>query len=954
MFSPQFMTRRSTRRAVPAGRRHSRDLRPVLESMEGRQLLTTLSVDFTQPLRTITNPNMIGANIENSDPYVATTFESSEVASAGLKTLRLSGGAAGDDQHFTDFLTSGDYPPSVTDMAALAQRSGANAMLTINYGGGSPQEAAAYLAYLTGDPSKPDVPLGIGRYYDSNTGQWENKDWHTANYWASLRGSAPYSIQYAEVGNEVYGFWNPDHHGTDPQAPGDQAHDPTTYVNFVKQFAALAARINPSVKIGVDVATPTPGAYLNWDSQVLAQCASGTPLVPGFLADHNYMFDVGDENDQTLLKSTATVGLPNTDSVGAQDDVSWSTRISTFRNLLSQDFGAAASTVQVIATEFNSVAGGGDNISKQTTSLVNGLFLADAVGGLLQPGYNAQGQPVYAGYDGGYVWAFRNNYYGTGPDNQRPQSLYGWRTGADYGLFGADQWNGGGNAQSSLTTPYPSFYGMQLASKLVTPGATVIKASSDSNGLSVYAVRQTNGTVTLLVINKNAPGTANADVNATIQFAGLFPQGTFTVQRYGVDQDNAQKNGQAVDMTLPSFTVLNLGSPSFTYSFPAYSMTVIQGSDCVTPLTVTNLNDSGPGSLRDAITRAEASPNSDVIVFAPNLAGGTITLTTAGDQSSQASAFKVSTRIAIVGNGEILNVSGSTAMRHFLVTANGVLALQGLTLSGGHETTGTLSQGGSILSHGKLTLTEVSLRNNSVLVQSGNAFGGAVFSDGMLNAVRSLFASNTAGPLNGTSTGRGAGGAVYNYGSAYIVNCTFTQNLAASNVASALASGGAISNQGGAASFINVTIAANRLSNPQTTIQLGAGIDNHANSSSAGGPGLAALTIQNSILWGNTGGLDLVNRVDPGQNVPVTSATYNVVGTRAQSGPGTMPLAMFLGGDPLLGPLADNGGPTWTMSIASNSIARNRGSNRYGNGVDQRGQSRNDGQPDLGAYEYKP
>ncbi|MHC5544744.1 hypothetical protein ACYOEI_41455, partial [Singulisphaera rosea] len=107
MLSPKFSTRRSTRKAVSAGRRHSRDLRPVLEFMEGRQLLTTLSVDFTQPLRTITNPNMIGANVENSDPYVATTFESGEIAAGGLKTLRLSGGAAGDDQHFTDFLASG-------------------------------------------------------------------------------------------------------------------------------------------------------------------------------------------------------------------------------------------------------------------------------------------------------------------------------------------------------------------------------------------------------------------------------------------------------------------------------------------------------------------------------------------------------------------------------------------------------------------------------------------------------------------------------------------------------------------------------------------------------------------------------------------------------------------------------------------------------------------------------
>jgi hypothetical protein len=59
-------------------------------------------------------------------------------------------------------------------------------------------------------------------------------------------------------------------------------------------------------------------------------------------------------------------------------------------------------------------------------------------------------------------------------------------------------------------------------------------------------------------------------------------------------------------------------------------------------------------------------------------------------------------------------------------------------------------------------------------------------------------------------------------------------------------------------------------------------------------------------------------------------------------------------GDPLLGQLADNGGPTLTVALLPGSPALNHGANPYGLATDQRGQPRlRDGQADIGAYEFQ-
>ncbi len=136
-------------------------------------------------------------------------------------------------------------------------------------------------------------------------------------------------IKYWEIGNEEYGSWEIDHHGT--AGPGGvstgAAHDPATYAAFAKQFASLASEIQttaglPQISIGIDSGDPTGASDGNWTKNVLADgLADG--FVPGFISDHSYMQGPGDESDSFLLDDTVT------DSGSVLD---WTTRYADYQS----------------------------------------------------------------------------------------------------------------------------------------------------------------------------------------------------------------------------------------------------------------------------------------------------------------------------------------------------------------------------------------------------------------------------------------------------------------------------------------------------------------------------------------------------------------------------------------------------------------------------------------------
>jgi hypothetical protein len=215
--------------------------------------------------------------------------------------------------------------------------------------------------------------------------------------------------------------------------------------------------------------------------------------------------------------------------------------------MLNDYLGKAAKDVEINCTENNSVY---SNPGKQTTSLVNGLFLADSLGNIMKTEFNAF-----------FWWDLRNGQEG---GNNNSSSLYGWRKYGDYGIV--DSANPAGPADR-----YPTFYVYKLLKYYARGGEKVITATSDYNGLGVYAVTDDHSdTLNLLVINKHP----TASLNVSVKVDGFKVGQSAEVYTYGIPQDEAARTGTgSADIAR---TTVQLSGQTFTYTPAPYSATVIK------------------------------------------------------------------------------------------------------------------------------------------------------------------------------------------------------------------------------------------------------------------------------------------------------------------------------------------------------------------------------------------
>ena len=260
---------------------------------------------------------------------------------------------------------------------------------------------------------------------------------------------------------------------------------------------------------------------------------------------------------------------------------------------------------------------------------------------------------------------------------------------------------------------------------------------------------------------------------------------------------------------------------------------------------VPGIQDGQPGSLRAAISAANANGLDDVI----NLAPGTYTLTLSGageDSNATGDLDLTEAGHSIVirgGDAGTTVIDASGIDRVFQVFPGISLDLSGVTVTGG-TTTGS-DYGGGIHNAGALTLTDTSVTGNN----TEYANGGGIYNDyGTLTVSNSTISANSCSGYKG--------GGIYNYGgSVEITDSTVSDN-------SAPREGGGIYTQIG-----TVTITDSTLSGNYTGVYGGAIFtfsgtvsvsnsrisENSAVSSGAGIHNLGTLTITNSAISDNTG-----------------------------------------------------------------------------------------------------
>ena len=346
--------------------------------------------------------------------------------------------------------------------------------------------------------------------------------------------------------------------------------------------------------------------------------------------------------------------------------------------------------------------------------------------------------------------------------------------------------------------------------------------------------------------------------------------------------------------------------------------------------SVDNLNDSGAGSLREAITSANLSINTpDEITFSVN---GTI------NTASQLPS--ISDALTITGPGaNLLTINAGGASRVMSITS-GTVNVSGLTLTGGMS-----YRGGGVHNYGgtNTTLADVVIQGNTAY--AGNYAGGGVFNQGNLTITRSTIASNTA-PNGGSQ-----GGGVFNLGGTVnIVNSTISGNTA-------VQFGGGVRNLGGTISIEHSTLTSNSTINPGG---LGGGIF----------IGSGLVTLGHTIVAGNSAGVG--EEIFRGGGSGIIVGNYNLFGEATIStgqaligfGPGPTDLTATFDGSvptPLAGilntTLATNGGATLTHALEAGSPAIDTGDFSFGGtpDTDQRRVPfvRVNGAIDIGAFEVQ-
>ncbi len=498
------------------------------------------------------------------------------------------------------------------------------------------------------------------------------------------------------------------------------------------------------------------------------------------------------------------------------------------------------------------------------------------------------------------------------------------------------------------------------------PGAGVVTVRRNTGGdYRVFTVATGN-----VIISGITAANGRSDVGG-----GIYTQGTLTVADVVLTQNRSTAgvgggiyNGGSLQVINSSITSNFAQGPNAGYGGGIYNSAF--GQVTITSSTLADNLATGLTSALSFQGFGGGVYNDSTLTVLDSAISGNNAL--AGCNSPCGASFAA--RGGGIYNAAILDLQDSTISDN---TADATFLLQsGAGAVGGYG--GGIFNAGS----GEVTIASSVVADNTAHGEApsptmSTAAGGGIYTEGMLSIDDTTISGNLLDAKSGYANASALGAGIANSGTLNISRSTLSENSGMACVYDAGNSkpfGGGIYQSGGTATIINSSIVSNEITAIYTypdefflTEARGGGVFGDAGLTilhstivqnqilpdlpgdvRGGGVSGANIVMHNSIVAGNAGApnVDL--------DGALTSSGFNLIGI--STGGSGYASSDILDVDPMLGGLADNGGPTFTLALLPGSPAIDAGDNTDAPEWDQRGPGFPrivNGTIDIGAFEVQ-
>ena len=319
-----------------------------------------------------------------------------------------------------------------------------------------------------------------------------------------------YGVKYWEIGNEVYGNG---YYGSDWEADDHASKSPATYAANVVQYASAMKAVDPSIKVGAVLTLPG-----NWPDSVVAA---------GDSADWNktVLSDAGGAIDFVIVHWYPS---PTSAASMLTEPAQVAGELAQLRQEIDQYAGPDGPDIQIAMTEVNS--------GVDTDTQPDALFGADTYLTALENG------------------VFTVDWWDT---HNGPTAISTAPDGAtdydDWGILSSGTCVGS-TCEPPLNTPFPAYFAISMLSKTGQPGDTMVNAGTDNPLVSAHAVRNANGDLSVMLINKDPVNSYQVNLG----YAGFTPAaGAPTVYSYGDEASGitTAAQGSAASQVLPPYSI---------------------------------------------------------------------------------------------------------------------------------------------------------------------------------------------------------------------------------------------------------------------------------------------------------------------------------------------------------------------------------------------------------------